>query len=331
MTRTDQCCFGQADAPGAPIRKRTGVVTNIKLIAKALDRTCKGLHQHQQCVGQVNGISRAAGAARFTSQMIDAVLRAYCKHLSDCQVNQTAQTFIVDQLDCHYLNPQHRVDPIVHSYALQFEQEQSRSQPLPIEGYLMRLNQLTDIDKLINDQEAPGKPSHSVYAAEILSYRQSDESIEIEDLPAPRRRSLLREIDKAHKGMGHPNQDRFIRILKAGGASPLICSLAKTYVCSQCHENQRPKPWRRAAPPQDLAFNEVIGVGCLTLKHFNIAIKCLNVVDWGTRCQMIVPLPSASATNVRTAYRQWVKLLGAPKFLCPDLGREFMQEFFLSL
>ena len=327
LTRTDQCCFGQADAAGVPIRKRTGFVTNIKLIAQALNKTCKGSHQHQQCIGQVNGISRAAGAARYTSQMIDAILRAYCKHPDAHQLNQTTQTLVVDHLDCNYVNPRNLVDPIVHSYALCFDSEQSSIQPLPIESRLLRLNQLTDADKLINDQEAQGETSHDVYAAEILSQRQSDESMEVEDLPAPRRRSLLREIDKAHKGMGHPHQDRFLRILKAAGASPLICSLAKTYVCSQCHENQRPKPWRRAAPPRDLAFNEAVGIDCLTVKHFSIPIKCLNIVDWGTRYQMIVPLPSASAVDVRNAYRQWVKLFGAPQLIRPDLGREFMQEF----
>ena len=327
LTRTDQCCFGQADAAGVPIRKRTGFVTNIKLIAQALNKTCKGSHQHQQCIGQVNGISRAAGAARYTSQLIDAILRAYCKHLDAPQLNQTAQTLVVDHLDCTYVNPCNLVDPIVHSYALCFDFDQSSIQPLPIESRLLRLNQLNDADNLINDQEAQGETSHDVYAAEILSQRQSDESMEVEDLPAPRRRSLLREIDKAHKGMGHPHQDRFLRILKAAGASPLICSLAKTYVCSQCHENQRPKPWRRAAPPRDLAFNEVVGIDCLTVKHFSIPIKCLNIVDWGTRYQMIVPLPSASAVDVRNAYRQWVKLFGAPQLIRPDLGREFMQEF----
>ena len=262
-----------------------------------------------------------------TSQLIDAILRAYCKHLDAHQLNQTAQTLLVDHLDCTYVNPRNLLDPIVHSYALCLDTDQSSIQPLPIESRLLRLNQLNDADNLINDQEAQGETSHDVYAAEILSQRQSDESMEVEDLPAPRRRSLLREIEKAHKGMGHPHQDRFLRILKAGGASPPICSLAKTYVCSQCHENQRPKPWRRAAPPRDLAFNEVVGIDCLTVKHFSIPIKCLNIEDWGTRYQMIVPLPSASAVDVRNAYRQWVKLFGAPQLIRPDLGREFMQEF----
>ncbi len=99
LTRTDQCCFGQSDADGTPIRKRTGFITNVPLIAKALNKTCKGLHKHQHCIGQTKGLSRAAGAARYTSRMIDAVLRAYCKHLNDQQVPSNNSVLLMDQIN----------------------------------------------------------------------------------------------------------------------------------------------------------------------------------------------------------------------------------------
>ena len=137
----------------------------------------------------------------------------------------------------------------------------------------------------------------------------------------------MHEIEKAHRGLGHPHKERFLRILRAGKASRLIMELAKRFECSQCREEQRPRPWRRAAPPRDFAFNEVVGVDTITLKHYEKRILCLNCICWGTRYQLIIPLKGKTAVHVREAYRTWVKLFGAPKVVKPDLGREFLQEF----
>ena len=84
-----------------------------------------------------------------------------------------------------------------------------------------------------------------------------EESQEVQQLSPDRRNRLRKEIEKAHKGMGHPNHDRFLRILRLGGASTAVIALAKSFRCPQCQENVRPKPWRRAAPPRELGFNEV--------------------------------------------------------------------------
>jgi len=121
---------------------------------------------------------------------------------------------------------------------------------------------------------------------------------------------LRNELVKAHRGMGHPNADRFVRILRLGGASNATLGLAKSFECSQCKENSRPKPWRRAAPPRELEFNQVVGVDTVTVKNFDTSIKCLNIICWGTRYQMIVPLAGTKAADVRSAYRTWVKWFG---------------------
>ena len=79
LVRSDQCMFGQKDQNGNFIRKRTGFLTNNSYIASALRRTCKNAHKHQPCVGQSKGQSRASQAARYTSTLIHAVLKAYAK------------------------------------------------------------------------------------------------------------------------------------------------------------------------------------------------------------------------------------------------------------
>ena len=70
------------------------------------------------------------------------------------------------------------------------------------------------------------------------------ESQAVEQLSPDQRRMIRNELTKAHRGMGHPNADRFVRILKLGGASAATLGLAKSFRCSQRKANSRPKTWR---------------------------------------------------------------------------------------
>ena len=159
------------------------------------------------------------------------------------------------------------------------------------------------------------EPSIEQFAAEAVANVDSsiphqpiteEESQAVEQLSPDQRRALRTEVMKAHRGMGHPHHDRFLRILRLGGASLATLGIAKSFECSQCKEDVRPKPWRRAAPPRELEFNQVLGVDTVTIKHHDVSIKCLNMVCWGTRYQMIIPLANLTAAHVRSAYRTWV-------------------------
>lgn len=136
-----------------------------------------------------------------------------------------------------------------------------------------------------------------------MSLSQEEEQ-QVQQLSPEHRQRIRVEIEKAHCGMGHPHQDRFLRILRKGGASSATLGLAKSFRCSQCHENRRPQPWRRSAPPKELPFNTVVGVDCITLKHHDHSLKCLNVICWGSRYQMIIPLHGNRTIDARNAYRQ---------------------------
>lgn len=166
----------------------------------------------------------------------------------------------------------------------------------------------------------PDDPANHVPLTEV-------EQQAMQNLSPQQRRALNNELHKAHRGLGHPNRDRFYRILKLGGANNAVLGLAKQFTCSQCQEDARPKPWRRAAPPRELTFNELVGIDTFTLKHHDTTIKCLNVVCWGTRYQMVIPLSSNTAASVRAAYRTWIKLFGPPRIIKPDMGKEFLRDF----
>ena len=63
-----------------------------------------------------------------------------------------------------------------------------------------------------------------------------EESQAVEQLAPDQSRTLRNEVAKAHRGMRHPNHDRFLRILRLGGASLATIGIAKTFECSQCKE-----------------------------------------------------------------------------------------------
>ena len=303
IARTDQCAFGLSDPSGQLIKKRTGFATNSIFIARNLRKSCTGTHEHAYCLGSVKGISRATHASKYTNRLVDAVLRGFVQQLQHHSEEVPSHIFLSALCKTPSMNKLLPEELHVH-YLLEYDTDSSTS---------------------YNEIE--------LYHADLWMADQEDTDIEIqqdedlEEVEPNRRRSLMQEIDKAHRGLGHPSKDRFLRILRAGKASSLIQALAKTYECSQCREEQRPRPWRRAAPPRELGFNEVVGVDTLTIKCQVHRIQCLNCICWGTRYQLIIPLKEGTAAHVREAYRQWIKLFGPPKVVKPDLGREFLQEF----
>ena len=330
LVRTDQCMFGQADSDGNLMRKGTGFLTNNQHVAKALKKTCHNKHKHQPCLGSSHGVRRSTQAARYTGALITAVLRAYTKSCSP-MTNQCAQSLLMSEIQW----PQHSNGSIgtTHlTYVLSISDEQVEhlmSQDSENHGIRVDPTQVSlQIDDAANCEAYPvhALPEESLAVPQHPALTE-EEDREIQQLSPAQRKALMTEIEKAHRGMGHPHQQRFLRILKLGRATTAALGLAKTFQCSQCKESTRPKPWRRSAPPRELSFNEVVGVDTVTIKHYDHNIRCLNIVCWGTRYQMIVPLRGAKAFDARIAYRQWVRTFGAPKFLKPDLGSEFLGDF----
>ena len=136
-----------------------------------------------------------------------------------------------------------------------------------------------------------------------------------------------RLLHRAHVGMGHPSPDRFVRILRYAKAKPEVIEAAKQLKCSvrQRHAQVRPA---RSAPPKELSFNECVGVDVVYLPTLgNRSKPALNVIDWSSKFQLMIPLPNKKPGQVREAYRHWLRLFGPPKRMALDLGREFRGTF----
>ena len=128
-------------------------------------------------------------------------------------------------------------------------------------------------------------------------------------LPLQRRFRLQRLLQRAHEGLGHPHQDRFLRILRYAKASPEIIKEAKALSCSVCARHQAMKPARRAAPPREIGINDIVGIDVIYLptRNPNRSRPALNIIDWCTKFQMVLPLRSKRPEEARGAYRQWLR------------------------
>jgi hypothetical protein len=119
--------------------------------------------------------------------------------------------------------------------------------------------------------------------------------------------------------------------LKDAKASPEAVALAKKLTCSVCEQHAATRPPRRAAPPKNLQVNQIVGIDTIYLPDYRGKRRmALNIVDWASRFQMMIPLPGHTPAAARRAYLQWVRLFGPPEKLYTDLGREFKGVFELG-
>ena len=138
-----------------------------------------------------------------------------------------------------------------------------------------------------------------------------------ENFPGTHPLSLESLVRRAHKGLGHPGRDRFLRILANSKASPKVLEIAKNLKCSVCEKFKLPKPSRAAAPPKDIGLNEIVGVDTIQLRAtFSQKTKyCINIIDYSSHFQLIVPLTAHTAEATRAGYRLWLKIFGSPRKL----------------
>ena len=100
-----------------------------------------------------------------------------------------------------------------------------------------------------------------------------------------------------------------------------------------CERHQQARPTRRSAPPRELAFNDCVGVDVIYLPLPGGQHKtrpALNIIDWSSKFQRMIPLTAKKPPVVREAYRQWIRIFGPSKRIALDMGREFRQAFATS-
>ena len=298
LVRGDQCMYGLVDYNGERLQKPTGWMTNSPSMVQRLGNTCDRQHAHAQILGNDAGGSRSAQAQHYPKALVTAILLGYRDHLRrpDQEVHWTREGFLRDQ---------ELQDNRYYYNVLMTEEEKEPPESGRDEGHS-------------EDKEQEYEDSVQI-----------DE--EIKSLPRERPFSTEQLVRKAHEGMGHPGNDRLVRILKAAKASPEAIKIARELQCSVCQQHQHTRTPRPAAPPKELKLNSVVGVDTLYLPSWNGKHRAaLNIVDWASRFQMIVPLSGPNPAAARQAYLRWVRFFGPPSVLKVDLGREFIGAFELG-
>ena len=303
ISRTDQCMFGLRGTSGELQRKRTGFGSNSLLINQALEVQCNKEHQHEHIIGG----HRSRQAQKYPEALIHLILKTYAKSIRGKLILRTSE----ETLD------QERVIDHWMMECFQPIKESELSQKFA--GHeILEVSEEQNED----DQAEPDQP--------IPSDQEPEEAEGGRDLPHQRPIRLRRLIQKAHEGLGHPHQDRFLRILKFSKASPEVMREARNFRCAACIRNSQVKPARRAAPPRELTMNQILGVDVVFLpKQDGTTQPALNLIDWSTHFQMVIPIENKSPDTIREAYRHWIRIFGPPTNLASDLGREFEGSFAL--
>ena len=94
--------------------------------------------------------------------------------------------------------------------------------------------------------------------------------------PRSRQRSIKELVQKAAEGLGHPHQERFLRILTGAKASQEVIQAAKDLNCSVCKKFSRTKPPRR-----ELGINEIVGADTLWLPTVNEMVRVRKLFAGG--------------------------------------------------
>ena len=310
LVATDQCMYGLESRAQVPQKKPTGFVTNSEEIAKELQLRCDGKHLHEQVLGSDQGGLRSRQTQVYPEKLVDAILRGYRR---DVRLQEHEKVYWTQFADLQRGEVRHHgrqralreeADEILVEYAVHaLGEEEEDNEPVDVE--------LPPVGESLTDQE--------------------DDDDRGRPLPRERPFTLPQLVRRAHEGLGHPSNDRLARILRNAKASPEAIKLAKDYSCSVCEKHQKVRPARNAAPPRMLQVNEAVGVDTVYLAHPDGKNRmALNIVDWASRFQMIVPLQRHTPGAARQGYLQWTKLFGPPEKLYTDLGKEFQGAFELG-
>ena len=302
LSRTDQCQFGLRGPTGQHHRKRTGFCTNNAAIGHALERLCQDDHEHDHIIGG----SKSRRSQVYPEALKSTIIRTYARGIQG-DVHQRTSVEILQQ-------------------DLAIEQWWSAAiADDAYEHFAAGVGGDADESAAADDGAAPVDAADG--AGGDLGLRELDDR-RGPLLPDQRIVRLRHLVKRAHEGLGHPHKDRFLRILKLSKASDEVLRLARELQCTACDRNQMVRPPRRAAPPREIGVNEVVGIDLVWIPRWDGSLQpALNLLDWGTHFQMVIPIARKKPELVREAYRHWLRFFGPPATLASDLGREFEGSF----
>ena len=136
---------------------------------------------------------------------------------------------------------------------------------------------------------------------------------------------IKRVLTRLHQNLGHPSQQEFIRVLRHGQASQKALELASKLSCDLCQSRKPPAVPNPAQVSQVTVFNHKIGIDVKNLNGWKVnqKIKALNVVDYASNLQMMIPFFETETAAVlrRLLNERWFSWAGNPHELVIDPAR----------
>eukprot|EP00435_Cladocopium_sp_Y103_P051731 s413_g16.t1 len=153
-----------------------------------------------------------------------------------------------------------------------------------------------------------------------------------EEVPVDQIRQSLKRL---HNNLGHPDTTNMVRILRNAGASSRAIEEARKFSCEICIQRQRPTPCLPPSAHSIVDFNHRVGVDVKILPGWGInqKVKCLNIVDWASSYQVMIPFHETETGHVlkRLFQDKWQSWAGPPVELLMDPAKTNQSETFVSM
>ena len=172
-------------------------------------------------------------------------------------------------------------------------------------------------------RSVPALRSHEVLVVqdELMELQHIQEVLAAQDV-AVDDADLLRVLKILHANLGHPSNQELVRVLKHGQASDRALTLAAKLECPMCEAHKGPAIANPAQVKHASFFNEKIGIDVkhLTGWTVNQKVKALNVVDYASNFQMMIPFfERETATVLRQLLSdRWLAWAGPPQEIVMD-------------
>ena len=293
MVKFDQCQFGlRCLESGLLHMKPTLVATSSQaLVSKFLDKRCKRNHLHAQVIG---GSKITSPAGRYPPKMASAIVQGAEEQFE----------FDVRHRGGSWANEAYALDEV--------DDDQGDLED--------------DLDRAI-EGEPPG-PQQGEGGFEYI-HDESGSDVEVPgDLQVSS--GVLQAVKRLHENTGHRSRRRLARALAISGAPPEAIVAAKKLKCSVCDERKRAKPPKPASLPVPKDVNDQVHIDLFHVYDTaETKYTVVHMTDFSSRYQMAAMLETKATAEVIGFIKQhWLPLLGPPRVLVCDHGREFVSHEF---
>ena len=161
----------------------------------------------------------------------------------------------------------------------------------------------------------------------------SDSEVELKDEDEIKVSAAVKQaVKRIHESTGHRSNKRLARALAISHAPPEVILAAKHLKRDVCDERRQPKTRRPASLPVPKDTSDQCHIDLLVVNDAaeNKYVIC-HITDFTSRYQMAGILKSKATAEVISFLKQhWLPLMGPPRVLVADHGREFISHEFES-